>query len=159
MFLRQRVRWARGLVQTLYLHKSVFFNPKYGKTGLLVFPYFVFYEFFVPILEVIGIIVLILDFLFFNINLDYLLIGTAFVYLFYITITLISVFLDQIIYKHYTGIKEVLILIFMIFIEPIVFHPINVYASIKGYWHFLGQKEQKWGTQVRQGFNNANIEK
>jgi cellulose synthase/poly-beta-1,6-N-acetylglucosamine synthase-like glycosyltransferase len=28
--LRQRVRWARGL-QTLYLHKSVFFNPKYGK--------------------------------------------------------------------------------------------------------------------------------
>jgi cellulose synthase/poly-beta-1,6-N-acetylglucosamine synthase-like glycosyltransferase len=159
MFLRQRVRWARGLVQTLYLHKSVFFNPKYGKTGLLVFPYFVFYEFFVPILEVIGIIVLILDFLFFNINLDYLLIGTAFVYLFYITITLISVFLDQIIYKHYTGIKEVLILIFMIFIEPIAFHPINIYASIKGYWHFLRQKEQKWGTQVRQGFNNANIEK
>lgn len=158
-FLRQRERWARGLVQTLSLHKSIFLNPKYGKTGLLIFPYFVFYEFLVPLLEVIGLAILLLDFLFFDINLDYLLIGSLFVYLFYIAITIMSVFLDQIIYKHYTGVKEVLILIFMIFVEPIVFHPINVYASIKGYWHFLRQKEQKWGIQVRQGFTNANIEK
>jgi cellulose synthase/poly-beta-1,6-N-acetylglucosamine synthase-like glycosyltransferase len=107
MFLRQRVRWARGLVQTLYLHKSVFFNPKYGKTGLLVFPYFVFYEFCTYFRSYWNNSIDI-RLLFFNINLDYL-IGTAFVYLFYITITLISVFLDQIIYKHYTGIKEVLI--------------------------------------------------
>lgn len=152
IFLRQRVRWARGLVQTLFLHKDVFLNPKYGKTGLLIFPYYLLYEFAVPILEVLGLIVLTIDLLFFNINYDFLLIGSAFVYLFYISITLISVFLDQLIYKHYTGIKEVLILIIMIFIEPLVFHPLNVYASIKGYWHFLRQKEQKWGVMVRQGF-------
>ncbi|WP_338648000.1 glycosyltransferase [Flavobacterium sp. KS-LB2] len=152
IFLRQRVRWARGLVQTLFLHKDVFFNPKYGKTGLLIFPYYLLYEFAVPILEILGLITLTVDLLFFNINFDFLLIGGAFVYLFYISITLISVFLDQLIYKHYTGIKEVLILIIMIFIEPLVFHPLNVYASIKGYWHFLRQKEQKWGVMVRQGF-------
>ncbi|MES2576638.1 MAG: glycosyltransferase [Bacteroidota bacterium] len=152
IFLRQRVRWARGLVQTLYLHKDVFLNPKYGKTGLLIFPYYLLYEFAVPILEILGLIVLTIDLLFFNINYDFLLIGSAFVYLFYISITLISVFLDQLIYKHYTGIKEVLILIVMIFIEPFVFHPLNVYASLKGYWHFLRQKEQKWGVMVRKGF-------
>jgi cellulose synthase/poly-beta-1,6-N-acetylglucosamine synthase-like glycosyltransferase len=152
IFLRQRVRWARGLVQTLYLHKDVFLNPKYGKTGLLIFPYYLLYEFAVPILEILGLIVLTIDLLFFNINYEFLLIGSGFVYLFYISITLISVFLDQLIYKHYTGIKEVLILIVMIFIEPFVFHPLNVYASIKGYWHFLRQKEQKWGVMVRQGF-------
>lgn len=152
IFLRQRVRWARGLVQTLFLHKDVFLNPKYGKTGLLIFPYYFLYEFAVPILEILGLIVITIDLLFFNINYDFLLISSAFVYLFYISITLISVFLDQLIYKHYTGIKEVLILILMIFIEPFLFHPLNVYASLKGYWHFLRQKEQKWGVMVRQGF-------
>lgn len=152
IFLRQRVRWARGLVQTLFLHKDVFLNPKYGKTGLLIFPYYLLYEFAVPILEILGLITLIIDLLFFNISYEFLLIGSGFVYLFYISITLISVFLDQLIYKHYTGIKEVLILIVMIFIEPFVFHPLNVYASLKGYWHFLRQKEQKWGVMVRQGF-------
>lgn len=152
IFLRQRVRWARGLVQTLFLHKDVFLNPKYGKTGLLIFPYYLLYEFAVPILEILGLITLIIDLLFFNISYEFLLIGSGFVYLFYISITLISVFLDQLIYKHYTGIKEVLILIVMIFIEPFVFHPLNVYASLKGYWHFVRQKEQKWGVMVRQGF-------
>ena len=141
------------LIQTLYLHKNVFFNPKYGKTGLLVFPYYFFFEFAVPAIEFVGLLVLLLDFLFFKLNYHFLLIGTSFVYLFYITITLVSVLLDQLIYKHYTGIKEVLILIVMVFIEPFVFHPLNVYASIKGYWHFFNQKEQNWGTQVRQGFN------
>lgn len=153
VFLRQRVRWARGLIQTLYLHKNVFLNPKYGTTGLLIFPYYFFFEFAVPAIEFVGLLVLLLDFLFFNLNYHFLLIGTSFVYLFYITITLVSVLLDQLIYKHYTGIKEVLILIVMVFIEPFVFHPLNVYASIKGYWHFFNQKEQNWGAQVRQGFN------
>ncbi len=154
IFLRQRVRWARGLIQTLFLHKKTIFNPKYGMTGLVILPYYLFFEFAVPILEVLGLVVLTLDFLFFSINYNFLFIASAFVYLFYIAITLISVFLDQLIYKHYTGIKEVLILLVMVFIEPVVFHPINVYASIKGYWHFFRQKEQSWGVMVRQGFNN-----
>jgi cellulose synthase/poly-beta-1,6-N-acetylglucosamine synthase-like glycosyltransferase len=155
IFLRQRVRWARGLVQTLYLHKSMIFNPKYGLTGLVILPYYVFFEFAVPVLEFLGLTVLIIDLLFFDINYNFLFIASTFVYLFYITITLISVFLDQLIYKHYTGIKEVVILIAMIFIEPVVFHPINVFASIKGYWNFFRQKEQSWGVQVRQGFNKS----
>jgi cellulose synthase/poly-beta-1,6-N-acetylglucosamine synthase-like glycosyltransferase len=155
IFLRQRIRWARGLVQTLYLHKNVFLNPKYGKTGLIIFPYYLFFEFAVPILELVGLIVLVLDILFFSINYHFLLIGSAFVYLFYITITLISVFLDQVIYKHYSGIKEIIILIVMVFVEPIVYHPLNVYASLKGYWYFLRQKEQKWGVMVRKGFEIA----
>lgn len=156
VFLRQRVRWARGLIQTLYLHKNIFLNPKYGKTGFLIFPYYIFYEFAVPILEVIGLLVLICDIIFFDVNYHFLFMASLFVYLFYIKITLISVLLDQLIYKHYTGMKEVLILIAMVFIEPFVFHPLNVYASIKGYWNFLRQKEQLWGVQVRQGFTTAN---
>ncbi len=153
IFMRQRVRWARGLIQTLYLHKNLVFNPKYGMTGLVILPYYIFFEFAVPILELLGLTVITIDLLFFDINYNFLFIASSFVYLFYITITLISVFLDQLIYKHYTGIKEVAILITMIFIEPVVFHPINVFASIKGYFHFFRQKEQSWGAQVRQGFN------
>lgn len=156
IFLRQRIRWARGLIQTLYLHKEVLFNPKYGKTGLIIFPYYLFYEFAVPIIETIGFFVLLIELVFFQYSSDYLIIIAAFVYLFYVTITLISVFLDQLIYKHYTGNKEILILILMIFIEPIIYHPLNVFASIKGYLHFFSQKKPKWGIQVRQGFKISN---
>lgn len=156
LFMKQRTRWARGLIQTLYLHKKVFLNPKYGKTGLLAFPYFVFFEFAVPILEVIGLAVLLLDFLFFDINYHFLLIVSVFIYLFYTAITLLSVFFDQLVYQHYSNIKEMLTLILMVFLEPFIYHPLNVYASIKGYWNFLRKKEQKWGVMSRKGFINSN---
>jgi cellulose synthase/poly-beta-1,6-N-acetylglucosamine synthase-like glycosyltransferase len=55
MFL-DNVRWARGLVQTLYLHKIFF---KIWKTGLLVFLHTLFFYEFCTCFEVIGIIVLI----------------------------------------------------------------------------------------------------
>lgn len=155
LFLRQRTRWARGLIQTLYLHKKILWRPKYGTTAFIIFPYFIICEFAVPILEVIGLIVLLIDYLFFSINYDFLLIVSVFVYLFYTSITLISVFLDQFIYKHYANMRQISTLIIMIFLEPFLYHPINVFASLKGYYFFFRKKEQKWGTMTRSGFKYA----
>ncbi len=152
VFLKQRTRWARGLVQTLWLHRDTFLRPKYGRTGMLAFPYFIFFEFAVPILEVVGLIVLLLDWLYFDINYDFLLIVSIFIYLFYTAITFVSVFLDQLLFKHYSNIKELSRLIAMVFIEPFVYHPINIYASLKGYWNFISGKKQKWGAMSRKGF-------
>ncbi|WP_281226265.1 glycosyltransferase family 2 protein [Flavobacterium aquiphilum] len=155
VLIRQRVRWARGLIQTLYLHKNIFFNPKYGKTAFLIFPYFFLFEFLIPILELVGIIVLILSF--FVLDLDYhnFLYLSSTVYLFYLIITFISILLDEIIYKNYANTKEIISLILMAIIEPFCYHPVNVYASLKGYYHFFRQKEQSWGNMQRQGFNTT----
>ena len=79
IFLRQRVRWARGLIQTLYLHKKMIFNPKYKRTGLITLPNYVLFEFMVPIIEILGLIVLFLDIIFFSVNYEFLFIVTVFV--------------------------------------------------------------------------------
>ena len=153
VFIRQRVRWARGLVQTLNLHRNCFFNPKYGKLGFLILPYFFAFEFLIPILEFTGILV-ILYFLFFaNINWEFFIYLNLLIYLFYLSITLISILLDEMLYKNYANLKEISILILMAIIEPFVYHPVTIYASLKGYWHFFRQKEQKWGNMQRQGFS------
>jgi cellulose synthase/poly-beta-1,6-N-acetylglucosamine synthase-like glycosyltransferase len=151
-FLTQRKRWARGLIQTLNLHKKMLFNPKYGRTGVIGLPYFVFFEFGVPIIEILGLIVLLLDYYFFDINYEFLFIVTLFVYCFYVTLTLSTVLLDQFIRKQYSNIKELFTLICMIFLEPLIYHPLNLYASLKGFYLFFMNKEHKWGTMVRKGF-------
>ena len=152
VFLRQRIRWARGLVQTLYLHRKMFLNPKYGRTAFLVLPFFFSFEFLVPIIELLGVITLIFSFIFGLIDFQYLLIITSLIYLFYLSITIISILIDEVLYKSYANYKELLMLIGMAIIEPIAYHPINVYASLKGYWYFFSQKEQKWGVMVRKGY-------
>ncbi|WP_281240202.1 glycosyltransferase family 2 protein [Flavobacterium praedii] len=153
VLIRQRVRWARGLIQTLYMHKNIFFNPKYEKTGFLIFPYFFFFEFLIPILEVTGVIVLILGLFILDVNYINFLYLSLVVYLFYLIVTFISILLDDIIYKNYANTKEIIILIVMAIIEPFCYHPVNVYASLKGYYHFFRQKEQSWGNMQRQGFS------
>ncbi|WP_230392450.1 glycosyltransferase family 2 protein [Flavobacterium sp. LC2016-01] len=157
VFLRQRIRWARGLVQTLYLHRNMFLNPKYGRTAFLVLPFFFSFEFLVPIIEFIGIITLISSFIFGIIDFQYLLIISALVYLFYLSITIISILIDEILYRSYANYKELIILVAMAAIEPFVYHPINVYASLKGYWYFFTNKEQKWGVMVRKGFEKSPV--
>lgn len=152
VLLRQRTRWARGLVQTLFLHRKMFLNPKYGKTAFLILPFFFVFEFLVPIIEFLGIIALIIAFINNSINVEYLLTVGLFVYLFYLLITLISILIDDLLYKSYANYKELIVLIFMAIIEPFFYHPLNVYASLKGYWLFVRQKEQKWGVMIRKGF-------
>ncbi|RKR08431.1 cellulose synthase/poly-beta-1,6-N-acetylglucosamine synthase-like glycosyltransferase [Flavobacterium sp. 90] len=154
IFLRQRIRWARGLVQTLYLHRKMFLNPKYGRTAFVVLPFFFSFEFLVPIIEFTGIITLIASFVFGIINFQFLFLISFLVYLFYLSITIISILIDEILYKSYASYKELITLIGMAIIEPFVYHPITIYASLKGYWHFFRKKEQKWGVMVRKGFES-----
>lgn len=152
VFLRQRIRWARGLIQTLYLHRKMFLNPKYGRTAFVVLPFFFSFEFLVPIIEFLGVITLVVSLVFGLVDFQYLLIVSTIVYLFYLSITIISILIDEILYKSYANYKELLILVGMAIIEPLVYHPVNVYASLKGYWYFFSQKEQKWGVMVRKGY-------
>lgn len=152
IFIRQRVRWARGLVQTLYLHRKMFLNKKYGRTGFVTLPFFFAFEFIVPIIELFGLFIMFFSYMWGLMNIEFLLTMTAFVYLMYLLITLICILIDEALYRSYANYKELLILIGMALIEPIVYHPLTIYTSLKGYWDFFNQNEQKWGTMIRKGY-------
>ncbi|MCI5052534.1 MAG: glycosyltransferase family 2 protein [Simkaniaceae bacterium] len=51
---RQRERWHRGLIEVMVKYKSMLFNPKYGKTGMIAMPYMLFGEMLQCIIEVWG---------------------------------------------------------------------------------------------------------
>jgi len=50
----QRDRWQRGLIQMLFVHRRMLFNPRYGRIGLVTLPYFLFIEMLGPTIEVLG---------------------------------------------------------------------------------------------------------
>lgn len=54
----QRGRWHRGLVHSLWLHRSIFWEKKSGSLRWLGMPYYVLFELLGPIVEVVGYIVL-----------------------------------------------------------------------------------------------------
>ncbi|SDG81818.1 glycosyltransferase family 2 protein [Psychroflexus sediminis] len=151
LFVTQRSRWGRGLVQTLKVHRKMFFNPKYATTGILTFPFFVFFEFLVPILELLGVIIILCSLIFLEVNYDFMLYLLLAVFLFFQSITLISILIDEFIFKNYNNLKEILILIIMSIIEPLIYHPINTFSYLRGYWLFFTRKQPKWGDMKRNG--------
>jgi cellulose synthase/poly-beta-1,6-N-acetylglucosamine synthase-like glycosyltransferase/HEAT repeat protein len=55
---RQRDRWQRGLVDILFFHRRMAFNPRYGAPGVLGFPYYLFVETVGPWLEAVALLLL-----------------------------------------------------------------------------------------------------
>ncbi len=51
---RQRRRWQRGLAETLWRHRAVVGNPRYGTLGLAATPYFLVFELLGPLVELVG---------------------------------------------------------------------------------------------------------
>ena len=51
---RQRERWHRGLLAAMWQYKTMLFNPRYGRVGLLAMPFFAFGEMLAPVIELIG---------------------------------------------------------------------------------------------------------
>jgi cellulose synthase/poly-beta-1,6-N-acetylglucosamine synthase-like glycosyltransferase len=57
---RQRERWHRGLIGTLWEHRVMLFNPRYGRIGMLSMPFYLFGELLAPVVELIGWVTLVL---------------------------------------------------------------------------------------------------
>ncbi|HEU4725722.1 MAG TPA: glycosyltransferase [Candidatus Eisenbacteria bacterium] len=55
---RQRNRWHRGLMQSLWLHKSILWTKNSGSLRWVGMPYYIFFEFLGPIVELVGYILI-----------------------------------------------------------------------------------------------------
>ena len=152
IFSRQRTRWGRGLAQIMKIHKKVILNPKYGRLGLVVFPYNLFFEFLAPIIEFTGILYYIYIIITGQINWQYALVLLLFVYVYSVMISTFAILWDQLTYRYYKTWKEVIGLSLMAFLEPFIYHPLIVFFALRGYVFFLFGTKQKWGDMQRQGF-------
>lgn len=47
----QREKWQRGMWRGVMRHIKMLFNPRYGKTGMISFPTYLFFEVIAPIIE------------------------------------------------------------------------------------------------------------
>ncbi|NPA42983.1 MAG: glycosyltransferase family 2 protein [Chlorobi bacterium] len=56
---KQRARWHQGLGETLRYHRAMIFEPKYGATGMIGMPYYLFFEFLSPAVKLSALIFLI----------------------------------------------------------------------------------------------------
>jgi cellulose synthase/poly-beta-1,6-N-acetylglucosamine synthase-like glycosyltransferase len=148
---RQRDRWHRGLADVLWRHRRMLFNPRYGVTGLFVFPYYAFVELLAPVIEAAGLLSLLL-------GLVFRVIDWNFAALFYLTayglgtaLTAFTLILEDLSFHRYETFRDRALLFWWALIENLGYRQMTVYWRLRGVWKFLrGRKD--WGSMERKGF-------
>ncbi|HZE09303.1 MAG TPA: glycosyltransferase family 2 protein [Gemmatimonadaceae bacterium] len=151
---RQRDRWHRGLADVLWRHRGMLFNPRYGITGVFVFPYYMFVELLSPVIEVVGLAGLAVG----------LIIGSVdwrFAALFYLTayglgtaLTAFTLILEDVSFHRYATFRDRALLFWWALLENLGYRQLNVYWRLRGLWKFLrGRKD--WGKMERKGFSSV----
>jgi len=152
---RQRNRWTRGAIDTILKHSKLFFNPKYGKMGMISYPYWLIFEWFAPIIEVSGLIYFTTLAFFGLINLNTFFIILLFIFSSAFMYSMWSVFFEAYTYNKYKGNKYLLKVILFSFLEMVLYHPLTVFFSLKGNYDFFIKKNKKgWGVMTRTAFDS-----
>lgn len=148
---RQRTRWARGLIDTLKLHKKLFFNPRFGAIGLLGYPYFFFFEWMAAIVELLGYIYLIVSLGLGTTVWNTFFLLFVFMYLFGTTFSFLGIFINEISFHVYHKTKDVMRLVLYSIFEAFIYHPCIVFWAVKGNYMYL-RGVKSWGVMNRKGF-------
>lgn len=136
----QRDRWHRGLIDSLMRHKKMFFNPRYGATGLISYPFQFFGEFLGPIIEFIGYLAVIIG-MYLN------MIDWRFAVLFFIVtwgfatiITLATMLISVISFNKYRQIRDVIYLFFLVIFESFGYRQIiSLCRVVATFRYFIGK--------------------
>lgn len=149
---KQRNRWTRGTIDTIMLHKRLFFRPKYGIMGMASFPYWVFFEWLAPILQALGLVYLIVLIITGYNGWYVFLLLLIFVYGFSVALSTYSILFEELTYHRYHNKRDMLKLFLTAWIEPFFYQPLNMFWALTGNWDFFVRKKSGWGTMKRKGF-------
>ncbi len=150
----QRKRWHRGLWETLWKYRGMLFNPRYGKVGLVAIPYYWAFELIAPLLEFVGLVLVVLGFALGVVNTPYALLFMAVAYGYAIFVTLAAVAVEELTFRKYTRWRDLGAILLASMLENVGYRQATAWWRLEGWWASLRGKKQVWGTMTRQCFDD-----
>jgi hypothetical protein len=139
------------VIDTLFRHRKMLFNPRYGTVGLLGIPYFFLFEFIEPVVELLGYAAFIIGLLLGILNLEFAIafflaaIGLG------ALLSTATVFLEKLRLERYPRWRDLLKLTAYSVLENIGYRQVNTFWTVMAIVSFL-PKNQSWGAMERKGF-------
>ncbi len=151
---RQRKRWHQGLWETLWKYRRMLFNPRYGRVGLVSIPYYWGFELIAPLLELVGLVLVVLGFALGVVNTQYALIFLAVAYGYAILVNLVAMAVEELTFHKYTRWRDLGAILLASVLENVGYRQATAWWRLEGWWASLRGKKQVWGTMTRQGFED-----
>lgn len=150
----QRERWHRGLLSTLFRHARLFLNPRYGRAGLVAFPYYVLGEMLAPVMELIGWVMVAAGLWLDVLSPEYALLFLGLAYGYQMLLTVASVWLEQLTFRVYPDLRQYLRLLLLSILEPLGYRQLTTWWRLRAFVSFF-RDVGGWGEMVRTGFGDG----
>lgn len=149
---KQRVRWSRGLAETMGKNKSLF-HPRYKLMGLYAMPYYFFVELLGPIIELVSWFCVIVGAYYGIINREMIAIFFLIGIVFGIFMTIMAIMIEEIYFRKESRIRELFWMTFYGLIETFGYRQLNSYWRLKGLWEHFRGSASVWGEMKRKGIS------
>jgi len=147
----QRIRWQRGLCESLYANKGLLFSKTGGAAGWVAFPFMLIFEAFGPLLEIVGyfsmFMAVVFDYIswnaFFVISVSTVSIG--------VLLSTSALALEEFSFHTYPKVSQLIVLWLVGIIDSFGYRQLNTYWRVIGLYKWVAQTEAQWGKMTRKG--------
>lgn len=147
----QRRRWQRGGVESMWKHRGMLFNPKFGIVGCFGMPYLLLLEILAPIPNLTGYVITVVGLLFGFISSTSAMLFFIGSVLFGTMISISAVLLEEFTTRRYAHPLDLASLILAAFLENIGYRQVNALWRFRGILDVV-RKKKVWGKMTRRGF-------
>jgi cellulose synthase/poly-beta-1,6-N-acetylglucosamine synthase-like glycosyltransferase len=147
---RQRNRWHRGLMETLWRYRSMTLNPRYGAVGMVGMPYFWLFEALSPVIEVTGYLLLPILFILGMAEPSFVALFVVLALLYGILLSEMAVGIETMLLSRYPRVRDRLALFAAAFLEFLGFHQILAVERLVSMFQ-IRRKRGIWGRMRRGG--------
>lgn len=149
---KQRRRWSRGMAETLWKHRRMVGNPRYGAIGMLAMPYFLVFEVLGPVIELAGILTLLPGLLIgaveWQLGLLFVLVAVGYGLL----LSVASITIEELSYARFPRWRDLAISVSAAVLENVGYRQLHTWWRLQGLVQMARRREASWGTLTRTGF-------
>jgi cellulose synthase/poly-beta-1,6-N-acetylglucosamine synthase-like glycosyltransferase len=149
----QRIRWQRGLCESLARNIDLLYHPRGGLVGWVGFPALIIFELLGPLIEILGYVFFIVGFFVGIISYQALIAFLVLSVGFSLFISIVTIVLEEISFKIYPKTSSVVFLLLAALMENLGFRQINTFWRLEGFLSWVFRRRRGWGTIRRRGTN------
>jgi len=147
---RQRNRWHRGLWETLWRHRDMLGNPRYGRLGFLAIPYFLLFEALGPVVEVLGYVLLAASYFLHILFVPFALLFMVLAILYGMLLSEMAVGIETLLLARYPRLRDRVILLLAALLEFVGYRQVLAWERFIAMFQVRSRRGQ-WGSMVKTG--------
>jgi len=151
---RQRRRWQRGLGEALWRHRRLIGNPRYGLLGVLAMPYFLLFELVGPVIQLLGLPVVLAAFATGAVSLPFLCAFLLMSIFLGVLLSVLALALEELTFRRHTRGREAARLLLFAVLENFGYRQLNDVWRLQALVD-VARGGKGWGEMQRRGLGVA----